>query len=164
VLAEHGCNVTRSFCYWPDFVPSPSISTRLCSNDSRTSSTPTCRLASARSDVHRRSHVGRELGSRVAAGRDLYRDVWLVSQQAWFATEITRRFAAHQAVVGWLISNEMPHYGGPATSDEITAWARIMVQAVHAGGGHQPVSLGDGAWGIEVSGQDNGYSIRALAP
>ena len=21
VLAEHGCNVTRSFCYWPDFVP-----------------------------------------------------------------------------------------------------------------------------------------------
>ena len=23
VLAEHGCNVTRSFCYWPDFVPEP---------------------------------------------------------------------------------------------------------------------------------------------
>ena len=22
-LAEHGCNVTRSFCYWPDFVPAP---------------------------------------------------------------------------------------------------------------------------------------------
>ena len=23
VLAENGCNITRSFCYWPDFVPSP---------------------------------------------------------------------------------------------------------------------------------------------
>ena len=23
VLAEHGCTVTRSFCYWPDFVPEP---------------------------------------------------------------------------------------------------------------------------------------------
>ncbi len=23
VLAAHGCNVTRSFCYWPDFVPEP---------------------------------------------------------------------------------------------------------------------------------------------
>src|SRR5262245_5173510 len=23
VLAEHGLNVTRSFCYWPDFVPEP---------------------------------------------------------------------------------------------------------------------------------------------
>ena len=21
VLAEHGCSMTRSFCYWPDFVP-----------------------------------------------------------------------------------------------------------------------------------------------
>ena len=23
VLAANGCNVTRSFCYWPDFVPQP---------------------------------------------------------------------------------------------------------------------------------------------
>src|SRR4029453_13855962 len=23
VLVEHGCNVTRSFCFWPDFVPEP---------------------------------------------------------------------------------------------------------------------------------------------
>ena len=23
VLAANGCNVTRSFCYWPDFVPEP---------------------------------------------------------------------------------------------------------------------------------------------
>ena len=23
VLKEHGCNVTRSFCYWPDFMPAP---------------------------------------------------------------------------------------------------------------------------------------------
>src|SRR3954469_4320498 len=22
-LAKHGCNVTRSFCYWPGFVPAP---------------------------------------------------------------------------------------------------------------------------------------------
>ena len=22
-LAAHGCTVTRSFCYWPDFVPEP---------------------------------------------------------------------------------------------------------------------------------------------
>jgi endo-1,4-beta-mannosidase len=28
----------------------------------------------------------------------------------------------------------------------------------------QPVSIGDGAWGIEVTGNDNGFSLRALAP
>jgi endo-1,4-beta-mannosidase len=67
-------------------------------------------------------------------------------------------------VVGWLLSNEMPLYGGEATSDEIAAWARILVHALRAGGATQPVSTGDGAWGVEVSGIDNGYSLRALAP
>ena len=165
VLAEHGCNVSRSFCYWPDFVPEPErLEPRVLERfadfldahvEAGLGTIPTFIVG----------HMsGQNWDPAWRAGRDLYRDVWLVSQQAWFASEITRRFAAHQAVVGWLISNEMPHYGGLAGTDEITAWARIMVQAVRAGGGHQPVSLGDGAWGIEVSGQDNGYSIRALAP
>ena len=165
VLAEHGCNVTRSFCYWPDFVPEPE-----CLEP----------LVLERFEDFLDAHVEAGLGTIPTfivghmsgqnwdpawrAGRDLYRDVWLVSQQAWFASEITRHFAAHKAVVGWLLSNEMPHYGGPAGTDEITAWARILIQAVRAGGGHQPVSIGDGAWGIEVSGRDNGYSVRALAP
>ena len=98
------------------------------------------------------------------AGRDLYRDVWLVSQQAWFAAEVAGRFGAHPAVAGWLISNEMPLYGGAASVEDVTAWARILVQAVRAAGATQPVSLGDGAWGVEMSGVDNGYSLRALAP
>ncbi len=97
-------------------------------------------------------------------GRDLYRDAWLVAQQAWLAGEIARRFGPHPAVVGWLVSNEMPLYGGPGTSDEIAAWARPIVDAVRAAGAAQPISLGDGAWGVEVSGADNGYSLRTLAP
>lgn len=39
-----------------------------------------------------------------------------------------------------------------------------MVQAVRAGGGSQPVSIGDGAWGREVTGSDNGFRIRDLSP
>ena len=46
----------------------------------------------------------------------------------------------------------------------MTAWAELLVQAVRAGGGTQPVSLGDGTWGIEMSGVDNGFSVRATAP
>ena len=38
-----------------------------------------------------------------------------------------------------------------------------MVDAVRAAGGSQPVSLGDGAWGIEISGQDTGFSIADSA-
>ena len=159
-LAEHGCTVTRSFCYWPDFVPAPEQLDE--------------KVLSRFSDFLD-AHVELELGTIPTfivghmsgqnwdpswrGGRDLYRDVWLVSQQAWFAEQIARRFGAHSAVVGWLISNEMPIYGGPAPSDEVTAWARILVQAVRAAGARQPISLGDGAWGVEVSGKDNGYSL-----
>jgi hypothetical protein len=165
VLAEHGCNVTRSFCYWPSFVPEPE------------------RLDEAvleRFGDFLDAHVEHELGTIPTfivghmsgenwdpawrQGRDLYRDVWLVSQQAWFAGEIARRFGGHSAVVGWLLSNEMPLYGGPATAEEVAAWARILVQAVRAAGSTQPISIGDGAWGVEVSGRDNGFSLRALAP
>ena len=58
----------------------------------------------------------------------------------------------------------MPIYGGLGTIEEVTSWARLIVQAIRSGGVTQPVSIGDGAWGIEVSGDDNGYSLRALAP
>jgi endo-1,4-beta-mannosidase len=165
VLAEHGCNVTRSFCLWSDLMPAPETL-----DDA----------ALARLGDFLDAHVEVGMGTipTFIVGhmsgenwdpawrlrRDLYRDVWLVSQQAWFAERIARRFGRHPAVVGWLLSNEMPLYGGPADSEEITAWARILVQAIRSAGVTQPISIGDGAWGVEVSGRDNGYSLRALAP
>ena len=76
---------------------------------------------------------------------------------------MVRRFCAHPAVCGWLITNEMPIYGGEAPRETIAAWAQIMVDAVRAAGGGQPVSLGDGAWGIEISGQDTGFSVADSA-
>jgi endo-1,4-beta-mannosidase len=165
VMAAHGCTVTRSFCYWPDFVPSvetldEEVMARFADFleahiEVGLSTIPTFIVG----------HMsGQNWDPSWRAGKDLYRDVWMVSQQAWFAEVVTRRFASHQAVVGWLISNEMPIYGGPASIDDITSWARIMVHAVRAGGGTQPVSLGDGAWGIETTGTDNGYSLRSLSP
>jgi endo-1,4-beta-mannosidase len=165
VLADHGCGVTRSFCYWPDFVPEPE---RL---DERVLE----RFADFL-DAHRGVGMGTIVTFIVGhmsgenwdpswrGGRDLYRDVWLVSQQAWFVEQIGRRFHQHPAIAGWLLSNEMPLYGGPGDSKEVTAWARILLQALRASGAAQPASTGDGAWGIEATGRDNGYSLRSLAP
>jgi endo-1,4-beta-mannosidase len=76
---------------------------------------------------------------------------------------MTQRFGAHPAVAGWLLSNEMPLYGGETDADSAWAWAELLVQAVRAGGGRQPVSTGDGAWGIETTGHDNGFRLRRLA-
>lgn len=164
VLRDHGLNMTRSFFYWPDFMPEPGrVDDDLVAHfadfldahhDLGMTSVPTYIVG----------HMsGENWDPAWRAGRDLYGDVWLVARQAWFIRTMTEAFASHPAVSGWLISNEMPIYGGAAGTDTVTAWAELVVQAVRAGGGAQPTSLGDGAWGIEVTGRSNGFSVRDTA-
>jgi endo-1,4-beta-mannosidase len=164
VLREHGLTVTRSFFYWPDFMPEPD----------RIDEELTARFADF---LDRHTEMGMQTVPTFVVGhmsgenwdpswrqgRDLYTDVWMVARQAWFAGEMVRRFAAHPAVCGWLITNEMPIYGGEGPREIIAAWSQLMVDAVRAAGGHQPVSLGDGAWGIEISGRDTGFSVADSA-
>jgi endo-1,4-beta-mannosidase len=165
VLADHGCNVTRCFCFWPDFVPEAGqldddVLARFgdfldAHFELGLSTIPTIVVG----------HMsGENWDPPWRQGRDLYRDPWLVSQQAWLAGEIARAYGEHPAIAGWLLSNEMPLYGGPATSDEVVSWVQALVHAIRSTGATQPISIGDGAWGVEMSGSDNGYSLRALEP
>ncbi len=162
-LRDHGLTMTRSFLYWPDVMPAPH-----------------------QLDEGQLVHFGEfldlhaELGLTTIPtflvghmsgenwdppwrqGADLYSDTWMVAEQAWYIRNVVERWSEHPAVAGWLISNEMPIYGMEASQKAVTAWAELMIQAVRAGGGNQPVSIGDGAWGIEVTGHDNGFSVREL--
>ena len=165
VLRQHGLTMTRSFFYWPDFMPGPhEIDEKLAAHftdfldrhvEQDLTTIPTF-------IVGHMSGENWDPGWR--NGRHLYEDVWMVGRQAWFAAEMTRRYCDHPAVAGWLVSNEMPIYGGSATDHEtVAAWARIIRDAVRAAGGRQPFSLGDGAWGIEVTGADNGFRLTDIA-
>ena len=166
VLKRHGLTMTRSFFYWPDFMPGPY----------EIDETMTGRFADFL-DRHAEQGLatiptfivghmsGENWDPAWRSDRHLFNDVWMVGRQAWFAAEMVRRFRAHPAVTGWLVTNEMPIYGGSDTDHEIVAtWARIIKDAVRAAGGHQPFSLGDGAWGVEVSGNENGFRLADVAP
>ena len=165
VLKAHGLTMTRSFFYWPDFMPAPD----------QIDETMAARFADFldRHAAHGLVTIPTFIVGHMSGenwdpawrnGRHLYQDVWLVGRQAWFAAEMTRRYSGHPAVAGWLVSNEMPLYGGSDTSHEVVAaWARIIKDAIRAAGGHQPLSLGDGAWGIEVTGRDNGFRLTDIA-
>jgi endo-1,4-beta-mannosidase len=165
VLREHGLTMTRSFFYWPDFMPEPD----------QIDETMTGRFADFL-DRHLEAGlstlpsfiVGHMSGENAdpawRGGRDLYRDVWMVARQAWFAGEMVRRFGSHPAVAGWLVSNEMPIYGAAdASPQEVAAWAQIMRDAVRAAGGHQPFSLGDGAWGTRGPRHARGFDLADTA-
>jgi endo-1,4-beta-mannosidase len=166
VLRRHGLTMTRSFFYWPDFMPGAR----------EIDEAMTARYADFldRHTAHGLATIPTFIVGHMSGenwdpawrdGRDLYDDVWMVGRQAWFAAEMVTRFKDHPAVDGWLVTNEMPIYGGSTTDHEIVAtWARIIKDAVRAAGGDQPFSLGDGAWGIEVTGDDNGFRLADIAP
>jgi endo-1,4-beta-mannosidase len=168
-LRDHGLTMTRSFFYWPDFHPEPDrVDEEMCARyadfldrhqQQGMATVPTFLVG----------HMsGENWDPAWRGGRDLYADVWLVARQAWFAGEMVRRFRDHPAVAGWLVSNEMPIYGSPpgepeAPRETVAAWAQLMLNAVRAAGGTQPFSLGDGAWGLENSGYDNGFRLADAA-
>jgi endo-1,4-beta-mannosidase len=165
VLAEHGLTMTRSFFYWPDFMPAPDeIDEEMAAKFADFLDRHAAQGMSTIPTFIVGHMSGDNWDPSWRDGRHLYCDVWLVGRQAWFAAEMVRRFSPHPAVAGWLVSNEMPLYGGDHTPHEtVAAWAQIIRDAVRAAGGHQPFSLGDGAWGIEASGRDNGFRLADAA-
>jgi endo-1,4-beta-mannosidase len=171
-MREHGMTLTRSFFYWYDFMPTADALDEtlvdrfrdfLDQHEARGMTTIPTFLVGHMS--------GQNWDPAWRNGRDLYTDVWFVAKQAWFARELTSRFATHPAIAGWLLSNEIPIYGdwrsrgiGTNNADAVNSWAQIMIDAVKLGGATQPISIGDGDWGVEITGTDNGFRVRDLAP
>lgn len=161
LMADHGVRLTRSFLYWPDFHPEPDTIDEGYVERYR-------RFLDAHVDLGMQTIptflVGHMSGENWdvswRGGRDLYADGFVLGQQAFFLREITGRIRDSPAVAGWLVSNEMPLYGGPTTREYARAWGEICVHAIRAGGSDLPVGLGDGAWTREVIGSDNGFRLR----
>jgi endo-1,4-beta-mannosidase len=163
VLARHGLNVTRSFFFLPDFMPDPYTIDQCCVDRYARFLDLSSEVGIATIPTFVVGHMsGENWDVSWRGGRDLYADGWMLARQAWFARSMAERFRDHPAVAGWLLSNEMPLYGGATGHEYGRSWAELLTQAVRAGGARQPVSTGDGAWGVEVSGHDNGFRLRDL--
>ncbi|RKN35169.1 cellulase family glycosylhydrolase [Streptomyces hoynatensis] len=171
-MRDHGITLTRSFFYWPDFMPAENtLDERLLRHFDDfldrhlalgMSSIPTFIVG----------HMsGQNWDPSWRAGRDIFSDPSFVAQQEWYVRELTARWKDHPAVAGWLLTNEIPIYAdwpsrgiGTLDSRAVTAWVKTLVEAIRSTGATQPVSVGDGAWGAEVTGADNGFRIRELTP
>lgn len=170
-LNNNGMTVTRSFLSWSDFHPTPdTINEELVArfedflnkHDVRGMKTIPTFIDGQKSGQH--------WYPSWREGRDLYSDLWFVARQAFFIREMVSRFHDHQAITGWLItsgtlacSDRADQGSGIVDPDAVTGWARILIDAVRAGGGHQPVGVGDGVLGVENTGVDNGFRTRALS-
>ncbi len=161
VLVDHGMTVTRSFFLWPDFHPAPDVIDEQMVDRYRQFLVASEEVGIATIPTFIVGHMSGSNWDPVwRDGRDLYRDGFMLGQQAYFIREMVRRVGSSPAIAAWLISNEMPWYTGPTDRASARAWAIICTQAVRAGGSQLPVSLGDGVWAQEVIGTDNGFRLR----
>lgn len=171
-LRELEMPVTRSFFYWPDFMPTPdALDEELVSRYQDFLDQHAARGMRTIPTFIVGHMSGQNWDPVWRNGRDVFTDVWFVARQAWYIRELVSRFARHEAVAGWLLTNEVPIYGhwesrgvGSISAEAVRSWVQILIDAVRAGGGTQPVSTGDGNWGVEVTGLDNGFRVRELAP
>jgi endo-1,4-beta-mannosidase len=172
VMRDHGITLTRSFFYWPDFMPAehtldPDMLARYDDFLDRHQA-----LGMTTIPTFIVGHMsGQNWDPAWRRGRDIFSDASFVAQQEWYVRELTARYRTHPAVAGWLLTNEIPIYAdwrsrgiGTVDAAAVTAWARTLVEAIRSTGATQPVSVGDGAWGVEVTGADNGFRVRDLAP
>lgn len=170
-LRDLNMTTTRSFCYWPDFMPTPysldedvldRFADFLAAHEELGMATIPSFIVGHMS--------GQNWDPAWREGRSVFGDVWFVARQAWYVREVSARFADHPAIAGWLLSNEIPIYGdwkhrgiGTLNADEVSSWAQLLIDANRAAGARQPISIGDGSWGVEVTGLDNGFRARDLS-
>ncbi|WP_447007496.1 glycoside hydrolase 5 family protein [Saccharothrix isguenensis] len=172
VMRDHGIGLTRSFFYWPDFMPTEDAldGTLLTRYDDFLDRHLALGMRTIPTFVV--GHMsGQNWDPAWRNGRDVFTDESFLERQRWYVRELTARWKDHPAVAGWLLSNEIPIYAdwksrgiGTLDADAVTAWAAALIGEVRAAGATQPVSVGDGAWGVEVTGLDNGFRVRDLAP
>lgn len=172
IMRDHGITLTRSFFFWPDFMPAENtLDERLLRHfDDFLDRHRALGMSTIPTFIV--GHMsGQNWDPAWRAGRDIFSDPSFVAQQEWYVRELTARWKDHPAVAGWLLTNEIPIYAdwpsrgiGTLDSRAVTAWVKTLVEAIRSTGATQPVSVGDGAWGAEVTGADNGFRIRELAP
>jgi endo-1,4-beta-mannosidase len=168
-MREHGMTVTRSFLYWPDVMPTPdALDDDVMAHfedflDAHTE------LGMTTIPTFLVGHMsGENWDPAWRGGRDIFEDVWFVARQAFYIRSVVERVGGHAAIRAWLLTNEIPIYahwqtngvGSPAAS--VMSWAQLLIDAVRAGGSSLPVSIGDGAWGVEITGRDNGFRVRDI--
>ncbi len=169
-MRDHGMTVTRSFLYWPDVMPTPNALDDAVMANFADFLDAHLELGMTTIPTFLVGHMsGENWDPAWRDGRDIFEDVWFVARQAWYIRSVVERVGGHPAVRAWLLTNEIPIYahwqtrGVGTAASSVISWAQLLIDSIRAGGSTLPVSIGDGAWGVEVTGSDNGFRVRDIA-
>ncbi len=158
-----GIEYLRAFTFWPDFMPTPTRVEPVMLERLR-EFLDLCHEVGL--GVHLSLIVGHMSGENWSPvwledqlHRDptaLYRDPLLLERQEFFARTVVAAVAGHPAVAAYVLSNEIPIYGGSSDKASVGGWVKRLYAAVKSLEPNIPISVGDGAW--YCMGEDNGFS------
>jgi beta-galactosidase len=95
-------------------------------------------------------------------GREFCADPYMVYWQTDLVSRIVARFKEHPAVLGWILTNELPNYTGSLAPETATMWTRAMYQAVKEADPKAIMGTGDGAR-CEVRPDYDGFRVEWIA-
>ncbi|MFW6120750.1 MAG: beta-galactosidase trimerization domain-containing protein, partial [Petrotogales bacterium] len=93
--------------------------------------------------------------------RDLYSDPFMLRQQEFLIRNVVEEIKESKAIWGYLLSNEMPLYGGKSSTEKIHEWAFRLIQEIKKFDPDKPVGIGDGCW--NAFGGQNGFDLEKLS-
>ena len=162
-MASVGLNTCRSFAFIPSFMPRPpavdsgAVSRLgrffdLCQQSSM-STIPSALVG----------HMsGENYGFPGQGDRCTYTDPEVLAWQQMMMEAVAGAGAGHPAVVAYLVSNEMPLWGGRSDPQTVLAWARAMREAMERKDDQRPFGIGDGV--MNLKGGQNGFDLPTLRP
>ncbi len=158
-----GMNACRSFLYFPDFMPLPhSVDRQMLDRlaefldfceQAQISTLPTF-------FVGHMSGEDWDVGWR--EGRDLYLDPWMIERESIYVGSVVDRVKTSRAIIGWILTNEITNYAGIKDPETILTWVRTLCNVIRERDPSRPIGSGDGAWGREIYGVDNGFRLDEL--
>ena len=163
-MVDLGFNVHRSFLFMPDFMPNaghvePLMLERLeeylvlCENAG---------IGTILSFFV--GHMsGEDWDVKWREDRNFYSDPTLLDIQQIYVKSVVKACRNSRALIGWILSNEIPNYESRGTPAEVTAWVKKSTGWIREHDPDHPISLGDGCWSPEVNRRLNNFQMRKLA-
>ncbi len=158
-----GMNVCRSFLYFPDFMPTPNrvdenMLNRLVEFVNLCEEVDLCTIPT----LFVGHMSGEDWDVNWRGNRDFYKDPWMVEKESLYVRNVVDSVKTNKVIVGWVLTNEITNYTGETDSETMLGWVKTICNTIRERDPLCPISIGDGVWGREIYGRDNGLRLNEL--
>lgn len=96
-----------------------------------------------------------------AKGKDFMTDHFVIQKSTEFVQRLVEECKDYDSVLGWILTNELPHWTGPTSWEVAQNWTKLMYTAIREVDENHYVGTGDGARAELVPNYD-GFRVEKI--